>query len=88
MRFAQVGLGRQQQADHQPDHLPRREVLPGLLVGLLRADADQLLEDVAHLYVVDAIRREVDLGELLHDLEQEVLLVQARDLRIEGEALP
>ena len=37
--------GREQQVDHQLDHLARGEVLPGLLVRLLRADPDELLED-------------------------------------------
>ena len=62
-------------------------MLAGLLVGLLGADADQLLEDVPHLHVVDALRREVHVGERLHDLEQQVPLVHARDVILEPEAL-
>ena len=65
----EVRLGREQEADHQPDHLAGREVLSGLLFGLLGADADELLEDVPHLHVVDTLRWEVDVGERLHDLE-------------------
>ena len=85
--LAQIPFGRQQQVDHQLDHLARREVLPGLLVGLLRPDADELLEDVAHLDVVHPLRREVDPGETLHHLVEQVLLRHARDLPVEGEAL-
>ena len=85
--LAQVPFGRQQQVDHQLDHLARREVLPGLLVGLLRPDADELLEDVAHLHVVHPLRREVDPGEALHHLVEQVLLLHAGDLPVEGETL-
>ena len=84
---AQVLLRREQQVDHQLDHLARREVLPGLLVRLLRADPDQLLEDVAHLDVVHALGREVDGGERLDDLVEQVLFGHARDLLVEREPL-
>ena len=87
MALAQVPFGRQQQVDHQLDHLARREVLPGLLVGLLRPDADELLEDIAHLHIVHPFRREVDSGEALHHLVEQVLLLHAGDLPVEGEAL-
>ena len=60
---------------------------PGLFIRLLRPDADQPLEHVAHLHVVHALGREVDAREPLDDLEQQVLLVHARDLHIEREAL-
>ena len=83
----EVFFRREQQVDHQLDHLTRREVVPGLLVRLLSADPDQLLEDVAHLHVVHAIRGEVDGGERLDDLVEQVLLGHARDLRVEGEPL-
>ena len=58
-----------------------------LLVRLLGADADELLEHVPHLHVVDAFGREVDVRELLDDLVEEVPLVHARDLLVEPEAL-
>ena len=54
--IAEVGLGRQQQADHQSNHLARGEVFARLLVGLLRSDADQLLEYIPHLHVVNALQ--------------------------------
>jgi hypothetical protein len=41
--------------DREPVDLARREVLAGVLVGLLAEAADELLEDVAHLQVADAI---------------------------------
>ena len=53
---AQILLRRQEEVHHQLDDLTRREVVARLLVRLLRADADQLLEDVAHLDVVHALR--------------------------------
>ncbi len=87
MAAAQVLLRREQKVDHQPDHLARREVLPGLLVRLLGADPDQLLEDVAHLHVVDPLGREIDRGECLDDLVEQVLLGHARDLLVEREPL-
>ena len=60
-------------------------MLPGFLVGLLRADADQFLERIAHLHVVDPPRRQVQRREALHDLEQAVLGVHAGDLLAEPE---
>ena len=83
----EVRLRREEQADHQPDDLAGREVLSRLLVRLLGADPDQLLEDVAHLDVVDAVWRQVHSGEPLDDLEQQVLLVHACDLLAEGATL-
>jgi hypothetical protein len=47
---------------HQPNGVARRPVLAGLLVVLLVELADQFLEDRAHRVVVDAGRREVDVG--------------------------
>ena len=52
MAAGEVFLRRQQQIDHELDHLARSEVLPGLLVRLFCADPDEFLEDVAHLDVV------------------------------------
>ena len=56
----EVLLRREEEIDHELDHLARGEVLAGLLVGLLRADPDEFLEDVAHLDVVHAGGREID----------------------------
>jgi hypothetical protein len=84
---AQVLLRGEQQVDHQLDDLAGREVLPGLFVRLLRADPDEFLEDIPHLDVAHAVRGQVDRGELLDDLVEEVLLRHARDLLIEREPL-
>ena len=84
--LAQVRLRRQQQADHEPDDLAGREVLPGFLVGLLGADADQLLEHIAHLHVVHTLRRQVEVREPLDHLEQALPLGEAVDLGAEVEA--
>jgi len=62
-------------------------VLPGLLVGLFRADPDEFLEDVAHLDVVHSVGREVDGGELLDDEVEQVLLGHVGDLLGEFESL-
>ena len=84
----EVLLRREQQIDHELDHLARGEVLPGLLVRLLRADPDQLLEDVAHLDVVHARRaRGRSAAERLDDLVEQVLLGHAGDLLVEREPL-
>ena len=60
---SEVFLRREQEIDHELDHLARREVFSSFLVRLLRADPDEFLEDVAHLDVVHALRREVDLAQ-------------------------
>ena len=62
-------------------------MLAGLLVRLLGADPDQLLEDVAHLDVVDPIGGEIDARKGLDDLIEQVLLVHAGDLLVEREPL-
>ena len=85
--LAEVRLRREQEADHQADHLAGCEVFPRFLVRLLSADANQLLEHVPHLYVVYASGREVDAGESLDDLIEQVPLVHARDLLVEPESL-
>ena len=85
--LAQVRFRRQQQVHHQLDDLARGEVLAGLFVGLLRSDADQFLEDIPHLHVVDPLRRQVQFGEPLDDLEELVVLVHARYLLAKPEAV-
>ena len=80
-----VLLRRQQQVHHELDNLARREMLPGLLVRLLRADPNQLLEDVAHLDVVNLLHAKVYLRKRLDDLIKQVLFGHARDLLIERE---
>lgn len=87
MVAGEVFLRREEEIDHELDRLALGEVLPGLLVGLLRADSDEFLEDVSHLGVVHAARRQVDGGELLDDEEEQVFLGHFRDLRVEAETL-
>jgi len=81
---AQVLLGCQQQVDHQLDNLARREVLPSFFVGLFRADPDQLFEHITHLHgrLVgrQARKAQVEGGELLDHLKQQVLLGHLADL--------
>jgi hypothetical protein len=77
----------EEEVDHQPDHLARREVLAGGLVRELREAADELLVEVAHLEVRDDVRVEVDLRELGDDQVEQVLLAEARDLCVEAELL-
>ena len=76
----EVLLRREQEIDHELDHLARGEVFPGFLVRLFRADPNEFLEDVAHLDVVHALRREIDGGELLDDEVEQVLLGHVGDL--------
>ena len=77
----------EQEVDHQPDDLARREVLAGGLVGCLREAADQLLVEVAHLGVADRVGVEVDLGHLGdHEVEQ-LRAVEPADLGVEVELL-
>ncbi len=76
-------VGPEQQLDHQLDHLARGEVLTGRLVGGVRELADQLLEDVSHVVVADLPRAEVDPGEPLDHLVQQVAILETLDLDVE-----
>ena len=75
----EVRIIREQQGDHEVDDLARGEVLTRGLVGGLRELADQLLEDVTHLVVADGVRVEVGLGEVLEDLQQQVVVGEVHD---------
>ena len=58
-----LGLDRQKhQVGHQPHRVARRPVLAGLFVVVFVELAHQFLEHCAHGVVVDAGRREVDVG--------------------------
>ncbi len=54
-------------------------MLTGGFVGGLGEFAYQFLEDVAHLLVADRIRVEVGLGEVLEDLQKEVVGGEVHD---------
>ena len=85
-----LGLdGQEDEVRHQAHGVARRPVLAGLLVVLLVELADQLLEDRAHRVVVDAGRREVDVGieELVDQRAEGVGLGQRRELVAELEVV-
>ena len=75
------------QVHHQAKDLARREVLADGFVGKLGEFADEFLEHQAHLHVVDLVRVQLDAGELLSDLIQQLGLVQALDRGGEIEVL-
>ena len=54
----------EEEIDHEPDDLARREVLAGGLVRELGELADELLVEVAHLDVADRVGMKIDLGDL------------------------
>ena len=56
MAAGKIILWSQKQVDHQFDHLTRREVLSGLLIGLFRPNPDQFLEHIPHLHAVHSLR--------------------------------
>jgi len=85
--FVDVLLAGVDEVGHQADDLARREVVPRLLVGLFVEAHDQMLEQVAHLKVVDLARVQIDLGHRLDDGEEAVAGVQLLDLIGELEAL-
>jgi hypothetical protein len=51
-----VRVRRDQQVDHQFDHLARGKVLAGGLVGVLGEFPDQMLKDIAHLVARELIQ--------------------------------
>ena len=75
------------QGGRQPHDVARGEVLAGRLVGAFRKAPDQLLEDEAHVVVADGLGAEVRGGHLLHDLEEQVGLVELADELAELEVL-
>ena len=85
--LVQVLLRDEQKVHHQSDYFARGEMFAGVLVGLLRTDSDQFFEGVAHLDVVDVFRRQVNSGESLDDLIEQVLFRHTRNLVVERETL-
>ncbi len=77
----------EEEVDHEADDFARREVLSGRFVRKLRELADQLLEDVAHFRVADLAGMEVDVGELLGDLIEQLRFRQPLNLSVEIEPL-
>ena len=65
----------------------RREVVPGFLIGLFVEAHHQMLEQVAHLEVIDPVRVKIDIGHRLDDAEEAVAGVELLDLIGELETL-
>ena len=84
-RFVNVLFVGVDQAGYQPDHLTRGEVVPSFLVRLFVEAHDEVLEDVAHLDVVDLVRVQINVGHGLHDVEKPVAGIQLFDLIAELE---
>ena len=82
-----LGVGLQQQVDHEPDDFARGEVIAGRFVGGFVEAADQVLEHQAHGDVVDPPGVQVDLGELGDHLVEAVGFFELFDLLVELEAL-
>jgi hypothetical protein len=80
------GILGKDEVDHEPDHLARREVLAGRLIGQFGKLANQFLEDRAHVGIADPVRVKVDLAELLGDEVEQVGIGKSVDLRFQLEA--
>ena len=65
---------------HEANDFARREVIPGFFVGLLVKAHHQMLEQIAHLEVVDPVRVKIDFGHRLDDGEETVAGVELLDL--------
>jgi hypothetical protein len=80
-------VGRGEQVDHQANDFAWGEVLAGVLVERLVELTNQLLEDIAHVEVGDALGVQIDVLEALQHLEQQSVLVELADGVVEVEAL-
>ena len=65
---------------HEADDLARREVIPGFFVGLFVEAHHQMLEQVAHLEIVDPVGVKIDIGHRLDNGEETVAGVELLDL--------
>ena len=72
---------------HEANDLARREVIPGFFVSLFVEAHHQMLEQVAHLKVVDPVRVKIDIGHRLDDGEETVAGVELLDLIAKLKAL-
>lgn len=73
--------------DDELDNFARGEVLTGRFIRGFRKLTDELLEDQAHGFIGHNVRVEVDVRELLHQLEQQVLVFEFGDAVGKLEAL-
>ena len=72
---------------HEANDLARCEMIPGFLVGLFVEAHHQMLEQIAHLQVVNPVRVQIDIGHCLDDCEETVAGVEPINLFCELEAL-
>ena len=72
---------------HEANDLARREVIPRFFVGLFVEAHHQMLEQIAHLKVIDPVRMKIDIGHRLDDCEEAVAGVELLDLIGELETL-
>ena len=75
----------EQYAHHEADHLARREVVAGGLVGEFIEPADQVLEDQTHLFVRHLARVQIHPAELRNHHVEDVRLAHLLDLGFELE---
>ena len=62
------------------DDFARREMVPRLFVRLFVETHHQMLEQIAHLKVVDPVRVKIDISHRLHNCEKAVAGVELLDL--------
>jgi hypothetical protein len=92
-RAHDAGLGQclavldEDQVHHQADDLARREMLPRCLVRQFCEASDELLEDEAHLGVIDFVRVQIDLRKPLGDEVEQLVLGKPVDLGHKVESL-
>ena len=77
----------EQDAHHQANDVPGREMIARRLVGQFVEASDQVLEDESHLRVWHRVRVEVDAAELRDDEVEDVRLAHPLDLVLEIEEL-
>jgi hypothetical protein len=79
-RFAEnIIICVKQQTHHQADHFPWCEMFASGFVAEFRKFPDEFFKDQTHVRIADHIRMEVYGGELLDNLEQEIVGVQLCD---------
>src|ERR1700722_6406112 len=76
-----------QNANHQPDHLARREVVACGLVSKFVEATDEVLKDQPHLLIRHRARVEVHVRELGNDEVEDVRLAHSLDLVLELEEI-
>src|SRR5574340_21486 len=72
---------------HEPDHLPRLEVIAGCLVHQLVEASNEIFEDQPHLLVRAYLRMEIHITELRDDQIQDIRLPHLLDLVLKLEII-